>query len=104
DSAERANDACGLFTCGSGQSVQDLLLCLNGGNGLADQVALHFPAAFLPQKPDMLFGLDTLRDDVEAKVAPETEDGADDFHGLRIVVHAVNERTINLDLVKRERQ
>src|SRR3984885_1806217 len=69
---------------------------------LAEQIALHFGAAFFLECLELLFGLDTFGSRLHAKADAHGCDGTDDCNRLGALGKIFHERTVDLDLVERK--
>src|SRR3979411_1295060 len=67
-----------------------------------EQIALHFIAAFDLEELKLGIGLDALSQNRQAKSASKPEPRADNGGGLLVGIDRLDERSVDLDLVKRK--
>src|SRR5439155_1667209 len=65
-------------------------------HGLAEQVALHLGAAREPQEVRLIFGIDTLGDDLQPQRPGERDHGRDERHGVGFLEHRNDEGAVDL--------
>src|SRR5690242_6356023 len=72
------------------------------GHWLAEQIALDQVAILLLQEAELGGRLHTLGGDLDPQRFAERDDGADDRHRVRVLLHLRDEGAVDLDLVERE--
>src|SRR5580658_2995063 len=73
-----------------------------GGYRAAEVIALYLIAGVLAQDLHLLGGLDALRDHLQAQIAPQGDDGANDRRIIRVAGDVLDERAVDLQTIHRE--